>query len=109
MNDFVNELLAAGVGVIAGWLTRYWVTPHEKQVGHLEIISKLSIELNMTNDELVESFQNIRKMKKQYAVLIGYLVGTLEVMKKHGISPLPLPDELETDPDLLRFFRDGKQ
>lgn len=63
----------------------------------------------MTNDELMEAFQNIRKMKKQYAVLVGYLVGTLEVVKKHGIEPLPLPDELETDPDLLRFFRNGKK
>lgn len=109
MNDWTSDLRAVVIGILGGWLTRAWLTPREKQVAHLEIISRLSAELNMTNDELVEAFQSIRKMKKQYAVLVGYLVGTLEVMKKHGINPLPLPDELETDPDLLRFFRSGKQ
>lgn len=103
--QWANDIRAILIGVFGGWLTRFLRTPYEKQSQNLELVSKLSAELNMTNEELLEAFQNIRKMKKQYAVLVGYLVGTLEVMKKHGLAPLPLPEELETDPDLLRFFR----
>ena len=102
--QFLRDVGIVLLGIVGGWLTRRWRTPFEKRVGQLDLVSKLSKELHMTNDELLEAFASIRKSKKQYALLIGYLIETLEHMRMHGVKPLPLPAELDTDPELMRAF-----
>jgi hypothetical protein len=107
--QFLRDAGIVLLGIAGGWLTRRWRTPFEKRVEKLDLVSRLSKELHMTNDELLEAFADIRKAKKLYALLIGYLINTLEYMKRNNLDRLPLPKELDTDPELVKFFRSKKE
>lgn len=50
----------------------------------------------------------IKKMKKDYVVLWGYMIELVESHRRHDILPPPPPDEMKTDPDLARLFKHKK-
>lgn len=103
-NQLLNDILFVFIGVVGAWLTRRWRTPHEKATQNTELLGKLAKELDTTTDELIESFKERRKDKRTIELLIGYLIQTYEHMARHGLKPLPLPVELESDPELVKFF-----
>lgn len=104
-DQIVNDVFFAGLGIIVAYVTKRWRTPHEKAIGNLELLERLAKELDTTTDQLIDSFRDSRVTKRRMELLIGYLIQTFEHMARHRLTPLPLPAELESDPDLVKYFK----
>ena len=104
MDDTMKGFIAATIGVIAGYFARLLQTPQERR----DTLGRLAKELDITTDQLVEAFRDMRVTKRRTELLIGYLIQTLEHMARHKLKPLALPAELESDPDLSKYFKAKK-
>lgn len=51
-------------------------------------------------DELDSKLQEINH---KYQVVFSYLLANLDHMNRNGLHPLPIPDELKNDPELIRL------
>ena len=109
MDRYLPDILTFLAGLLAGLIPRYFKTRHEKKVQDYEFSSKLAAELNLTRDELLEAFQQLRqerqwkeKWEHKYGILLRYMMETIEYMGGRGVRPLPLPKELESDPDIVQ-------
>ena len=107
-----KDLVVLIVGGVIGFVSQHWRRPQVMKDEHEDYQNKtiqlqgktLSDAFNEI-DELRSLYrQSERRQKVQWVYIIKLLEGYLE----NGMVPPEPPDELKTDPEIIRFINKGK-
>lgn len=112
-------------GAIAGIITALIVMWGSRKTNmavaentQMQTLSALLKGLGVTVEDLLGAYQKIGEQaqkitametdfaafKKKYGWIMGYFLANVEHMRRKGIEPLDPPEELKSDPDIVRIF-----
>jgi hypothetical protein len=60
-------------------------------------------------DEIAELRKDFRDLNKRYQVTWGYMIALVEGYHQHNLLPPEPPEELQTDPELMRLINSIKK
>lgn len=67
-------------------------------------ISSLQAQINLDAIERTDLRKKLSDIDVKYRVLFQYLYASVEHMIKNNVKPLPVPKELESNPELMRLL-----
>lgn len=127
-DDIFGYLVALGLGGILAEIVKRWQPPKIRQA-ELERMRSESDALDMKilidlrtqvaglvveNSELrdrIRKLENVQEDEgRKYNLIFAYLVANIDRMIESGVHPVPVPNELKTDPELIRLvnrMKDG--
>jgi len=71
-------------------------------------VSALQSQVNKDAKERADLRMKLSEFEVKYRAMWQWLLALLELMKKHDITPIDPPDELKSDPDIMRIVQDVK-
>jgi len=109
-NEFIKWSVTTVIAGLFAYFLRRLETRESVQKDQATTIQILAKELKISVEDLTSALQDAGKwrdevtnLKKLYGVFMGYFLANVEHMRKHGINPLPPPEELKSDPMIIKF------
>jgi len=53
--------------------------------------------------------ERLTKLEKRYSITMVYMIELVESHRRHNVKPPNPPDELKSDPDIIRLFAQHKR
>jgi chromosome segregation ATPase len=72
-------------------------------------ITALQQQVNKDASERADLWKKLSDFEVKYRALWQYMVALLEHMKKHDVTPIDPPKELQSDPEIMRILSDVKR
>lgn len=81
-------------------------TDRDEELGELHsTISGLQSQINTDAAERSALREKLANVDVKNRVLWQYLIATLDHMRRHDVDPLDPPDELKSDPEIIKFLK----
>ena len=110
METLTQSLRDIGMLVLGGvvtWFVTHWRPRQIRSDMHDEYQNKtIEIQGRTLADAwaMIEKQDGrIRDMEKRYENVFAYLLANIDHMMDHDLRPLPVPDNLKSDPELIRL------
>ena len=68
-------------------------------------VAALQAQLDKDARDREELRRKFSELDSKYRILWQYMISLVEHMKRHNVSPLDPPKELQTDPELMRIIK----
>ena len=68
-------------------------------------VAALQAQLEKDGRDRDELRRKFSELDNKYRILWQYMISLVEHMKRHNVSPLDPPKELQTDPELMRIIK----
>lgn len=104
-----NTILVNAVGGIATSLPIVFAFWMSTRGGYADAAEKAGKSLSELWDRYETLDKQFTTIDKRLSITLVYMVELIENHRRHGLTPPPPPDELKSDPDIIRLFETYKK
>lgn len=110
--QLLKDVLMLLVGGLMGFVSQHWRRPQVVKDEHDDYQNKTIQTQGKTLSDAFNEIEELRSLYRQserrQKVQWVYIINLLEGYRDHGMTPPEPPDELKTDPEIIRFMSKGK-
>lgn len=110
--QLLKDLIVLLVGGVIGFISQHWRRPQVARDEHEDYQNKTIQTQGKTLSDAFNEIDELRTMYRQserrQKVQWVYIIKLLEGYREKGMVPPEPPDELKTDPEIIRFINQAK-
>lgn len=110
--QLLKDLLMLLVGGLMGFVSQHFRRPQVVKDEHEDYQNKTIQTQGKTLSDAFNEIEDLRALYRQserrQKVQWVYIIKLLEGYREKGMTPPEPPDELKTDPEIIRFINKGK-
>lgn len=110
--SLLKDILMLVLGGALGFISQHWKRPQVVRDEHEDYQNKTIETQGRTLSDAFDEINDLRTLYRQserrQKVQWVYIIKLLEGYRENGLIPPEPPEELKTDPEIIRFINKGK-